>query len=486
MSFCPKFLDYYHHVESFPLTSKSNKSCCGITITILMIVSLIIIIIIDSKYYNEKFTVTYSKRYGEDIKNNITLGFNVLSNKIDIEITDCYGEKVIPKTYDRFLNIVNDDVDTSTNLYQKCLVNFSLDTNNHIPKHKYALKFDIIVKNTQVINEEIVFILSTRRPWVRHEFDDPLFLESLPISSFYEMDPNYYTTYQKYLKKIKYFIEKDFSTTEYNDVFLDDYNEITKINSVNKTIIGSFIIKKSEQIDEYKKIFFGIFEVFSLIGGHFSLVNIAFSMLSLIFVNPNDNLRIFDSMRKNNPSILEPTKTAINNYWQKEQKGNKITEKIKGISCGDKWAYFFGYYFCKWNKYSKTSENEHLYAIDKYIEDKLIIENYLENNIINENKNIKLKESLMSLSNNNEFKRRQIEKNNQNTPIRKQEIENGQRNYLENLFFENYNFNDIESEEIRMKIKLIINEIINEWNKIPPENIKLEPEPAQVNVINNT
>jgi len=490
---CLKFCDLNHQVESFPLTSKANKSCCGASLTILMIISMIIIIIVDKKYYNRSFTVSYSKNYGEVIDDNISFGFNVLgtsnlSNIIDIEITNCYGDKIIPKTCDRFLNITNDDADTSMNLYQKCLINYSLKTYNRIPKNNYALKIDIILKNNKVINEEIAFILSTRRPMIWHASDDPLRLQSLPLSNSYEMDPNYYTIYQKYLKKIKYSVESDSSTTEYNDVFFDDYNEITKIkrdSSDNKNIIGSFIINKSEQVDEYKKKVFGIIELFSLIGGHFSLVNTIFSVLSNIFVNPNDNLRIFDSMRKENPSILEPTKTVINNYWEKEQKGNKITDKIKGISSCDKWAYFFGYYCCKWNCLSKKSKNDHLYAIDKYIEDKLIIENYLENNIVNESKNIKLKEKLMSFANNNEFKRLQIDKNNQNNPIQKNEIENNQKNYLENRFFENNNFNDIESEEIRRKIKLIIKEIIDEWNKIPSDQIILDPEPAEVHIINN-
>jgi len=113
------------------------------------------------------------------------------------------------------------------------------------------------------------------------------------------------------------------------------------------------------------------------------------------------------------------------------------------------------------------------------------IENYLENNIINENKNIKLNEKLMSFTNNNEFKHMQIDKNNQNNPIQKNEIENNQKNYLENRFFENNKFNDIESEEIRRKIKLIIKEIIDEWNKIPSDQIILDPEPAEVHIINN-
>ena len=395
MEYCPRFLDYYHKEESYPLTNQSNKSCCGIFLTILMAISLIILIIYQIILYDKNFSVSYSKKYDSTISDNISFGFNILDNsslnKMDIEITNTFGEKIKSNKCDRFLNIVDDNDDVSHNIYHKCLINYPLSSGNRIPKEEFTLKFDIIIKNNSYIRENIKFILFYKHPVIIHEKEEPLNI-GLPTDEFYYFDTAFYTTYQKNIKQIDYITESFNSKKTKSLLYFDEMNEITKIDKSlsleNPNIIGSFKIKLSNHREQYYKkyVISGYIEFLSIIGGYISILNTIFSILSFIFINPNDNLRIFESLRKRNPSILEPSKNVINNFWQNKELNNldNITNDIKEITCKDKFNYFFLYYFCSCKKNKKE---KHLFAIDNYINEQLTIENYLENNICNNQKN---------------------------------------------------------------------------------------------------
>ncbi len=91
-------------------------------------------------------------------------------------------------------------------------------------------------------------------------------------------------------------------------------------------------------------------------------------------------------------------------------------------------------------------------------------QNYLENNICNNQKNNKIKEKLKSLTYSERFIELQNNKTNESNNERKLQIENEQKNYLEEMFFQNYDCKEIESEKLKTIIKKLINEIIKEEN----------------------
>ena len=94
----------------------------------------------------------------------------------------------------------------------------------------------------------------------------------------------------------------------------------------------------------------------------------------------------------------------------------------------------------------------------------MTIENYLENNICNNQKNNKIKEILKSLTKGERFIELQNNKKNESNNERKLQIEDQQKNNLEEMFLQNYNCKEIESEKLKIIIKKLLNEIIKEEN----------------------
>ena len=169
-------------------------------------------------------------------------------------------------------------------------------------------------------------------------------------------------------------------------------------------------------------------------------------------INPNDNLRIFYSLQEKKPSLYEPTSRLINEFWHKNNPEDNNNIVIpKKIKCKEKCINLFSYYFC-----CKSCKKAGLKAIDDFINEKLIINDTLENLIIEEIKNKYLNEKIDQITRNNEI------------PEENRNSSNNIYNYLEPRLrneFQNYN-----AEEIKIKIREIIDEKYK-FNILPEQEL---------------
>lgn len=177
-----------------------------------------------------------------------------------------------------------------------------------------------------------------------------------------------------------------------------------------------------------------------------------FEFITLILVNPIDNLRT---------SLFNDTTNVISDYYYYKKnninpdENNKI--KInKDFGFFDKVKLFFR--CCRKNK------KRELIAINDFIEDNLTITNTLENNIFNNIKYNKIKDKIYSI----------------NIPEEFRDTENSLYEYLE-VKLKN-DFLDYEVEEIKIMLKEIIKE--NNKDKIIPIR-KMKWWLNKYNVVNN-
>jgi hypothetical protein len=163
-------------------------------------------------------------------------------------------------------------------------------------------------------------------------------------------------------------------------------------------------------------------EFIAKVCGHLSGVKAFLGIISLVFVNMNDNLRIFVRLFEKRPYLYEPTKEIINEYCRRNNKKeivenvikekhlpakdiNKETliDKEKNKSNKNKnpvqinWKDKLKNSFCCL-KCCRTSERQKiLESISDYLDDNLTIESFLENHIINELKKKKINEKIKIL-----------------------------------------------------------------------------------------
>lgn len=148
-----------------------------------------------------------------------------------------------------------------------------------------------------------------------------------------------------------------------------------------------FVLAKKKEVYIRKYIYFTDF--IAKMGGYYSSLMASFSILSLILVNPNDNLRIFYFLKKNKPSIYKRSKALIKDSYKNI--GRKINDiwddkNIENMNGKDKFFYLcFHYGFCCKNKCCKKSKNKHFEAIDNFINENLTIDKYLEESLRNKN-----------------------------------------------------------------------------------------------------
>ena len=118
------------------------------------------------------------------------------------------------------------------------------------------------------------------------------------------------------------------------------------------------------------------------IGGYFGPLNSAFSILCLLLVNPNDNYRIFDYLKKKKSIYLDKDLKSV--YDESNNKGKigdvEFNEKILDNKVVDKFSFKFCYFFCRFFSCSKRAQT--LSIVDTYIKKNLTIENYLETQIL--------------------------------------------------------------------------------------------------------
>ena len=225
------------------------------------------------------------------------------------------------------LQLCNENLEESENFTYYCIVNYSIishPSSNHILK----LHLDLTKKFKK---EKIPFSVSIREPIINHtNYKNPLNLyhkDSInKFISFYQT--NEVTSYRRYLKFINYITFGGFIYDDKKDeaIYLDDFEDSRKTKTKEKeNFLGSYRILLSKNIEIYEKKFNDILNIISRVGGFYSFVFFIYnSILMFIFVTPNDNIRIYESLKEKK----DLTELIYNDYINKNEEYKKDFESI--------------------------------------------------------------------------------------------------------------------------------------------------------------
>lgn len=386
------FADFLHTPTSFPLTKQATKSYFGIFLSSLMILIFSYLTYYEIISIKKNYTISYSQDFIQRItwnNKNITLGFNVsenFSNDINFSLEDSIGDKVPLQRCDENLNIVNISDENELNAVYYCIVNYSLKI-NYISD--YALKLNISLKKKFSENKSIPFSLAIREPIIQHDnIENPLDIYNNPRIDKFRciFDTRDVSSFRRNLNLIFYQTEGGFignKTTE--GIYLDDFEDSRKkIHSEEDgDLIGTYRILVSKKIEVYSRKYIELKKFFSNIGGYISVLMSSFSLACKILVNPNDNYRIFDYLKKKKSIHLDVDTQAIYDDLNIENKPNfnDFNKTLMDNRWFSKSRYKFYYFFCRFFKCCKKTRP--LSLISQYIQKNLTIENYLENQILN-------------------------------------------------------------------------------------------------------
>lgn len=417
--------DFLHSPSSFPLTKRATTSYFGIFLSFSMIVSFIILSYLE--IIKDDYIVSYSQEFIKTSLWNgkkITLGFNVtknMTNETNFELEDSNG-KIIE------LKKCNEQLLESENGTYNCIVDYPLII-NYDSSHALKLKL-LLKKNTTEYNNAFQFSLAIREPIIDHDNKDkPLDTDSnTRIDRFTcSFNPVEVSSYRRYLKLITYKskklsrfkIWKKIDKT-FNGIYLDEFEDSRKTPSSPKdsNLLGTYRIMVSKKKDiysrEYKYV--DILSLLSKLGGYIGSLKTVFTILCKIFVNPNDNYRIFDYLKKKRSIHLDIDSKSI--YDDSSVSKNVQLQDFNRIVMDNRWFakvwYKLSYFFCRCCS-CKSKKIQSLFIIDKYIRENLTIENYLESQILskkilrNINKIDELKAKHLNI-----FKKRKKDINNNN------------------------------------------------------------------------
>ena len=444
------FLDILHKPEHLPSVKKDSNSKCGITLSILFFLAYIGYEIFNICEYKNNFKLAYSQDFQEtklNINKKVTFGFRLADNLNDsiklqfLNSTNHIIDDNLIKKCDQNLKEVTENVNSKNNYY--CFIDYPIigsGISNHI--FEVDITYEGELKN---INSKIILFMAFVEPRIKHNDDNPFDYSELNHLG-YIFDIKTLTTYRKYIKIIDYKTEGFFKSSEENAAYLDEFEDINKndiIDASYRKILGSFRFSLSKKKDIFERKYVWFLNYFiNVICGNFVSLKALFEFITLILVNPNDNLRIYSSLNKKRPSLFNDTSKLIKDYWNKKNNNNLYDNDDiiikKDFDCCDKIKLF-----CKC---CRKDKKKYLIAVNDFIEDKLTISDTLENTIINDIKYNKFRDRISSIQIPNEYKDREYE-------------------YLENKLKQE--FPNYEAEEIKVKIK----EIIEEKNKnkvIPP------------------
>ena len=453
-------LDILHTPNPLPSLKKNTKSNFSIVLFVVLIITSIIYIIYRLINISKEYTINYTQNFQETvgkINKKITFGFKIgdnMDNYIKLEYYDSFNERIddsLIKRCDSNLKEIKGDESSEENFF--CFIDYPIrgsNLTNHI------IKMHLKYKDQKPQIKRIPLIVKFIEPTIKHEKDNPF-----DYSELYEMlyfyDVGSATSYRKFIKVINYKTNGIFTDSNYDSAYLEDYEDISKVISLDEDdkMIGSFRFSLSKKKDIFERKFTNWWDfILDVISKLISIMGIL-SFCSLIMINPNDNLRIFYSLQEKKPSLYEPTSTIINEFWHEKNKNEDPNNNIvipKKIKCKDKCKFLFGYYFCC----CESCKKKELKVIDDFINEKLIINDTFENLIFEEIKNKYLKEKIKRI------------KDNTDIPEENRNSRNAIYNYLEPRLhneFQNYS-----TEEIKIKIREIINEMYKS-NLLPEQEM---------------
>ena len=385
------FADFLHTPTSFPLTKKATKSYFGIFLSFIMIIILIILVFLDNSSYKSNYKITYYQDF-ISIKNwtgrNITLGFNVSENwtkYIDYKLYDSEGAEVKLKRCDEKLK------ESEKGVYH-CIVNNSLKIDYDTA---HVLKLYIYLKNnlSEYNNLRVPFSIAVKEPKIDHNNEEN------PLDSFTEssirkfrcfFNTSEITSYRRYLRYIKYtsikkLIDWDNSIDNVdNAIYIDDFEDSRKlVKSEPVQINRIYRIIASKKIDIYERKYINVREFLSNIGGYISFLMTIFKILTLFLVNPNDNYRIFDYLKKKKSIHLDIDSKSIyddspikKNIEEKDFNKVIMDNRFCGKFCYKLSYLLYRYFGCCYKRTQALS------LVNNYIQENLTIENYLESQIL--------------------------------------------------------------------------------------------------------
>jgi len=469
------FVDFLHVRESYPLTNIPTVSSLGMILSILMLLVWAVLILFEALNYHKHYTLTFSQEYIGNInefnedKINVTFGFQIINetspDQIDYRIFDSFN-KTINYTYcnEKFEEI-SYDVKNYNNIY-RCFINYTIVVTD---KFNHFVKIHLINNGFSEIGR-VPFKLIFKDPIIDHDSKNP-FVErkEQQLGSKYFYDTELQTYYRKYLKIVDYktgsfFNENEDYITKY---YLEDFDDCSRMKAYNNTIydgkfLGTFRLVLGKKKEVYIRKYLYFTDFFAKIGGYRSVLQPFFSLLTLIFVKPNDNLRIFSFLKNKKPSIYEKSLPLIKEYYKdNESKMSDWKDKnLNDIKAKDKLFYIF--HKCRCCR--KKIKNKHLEAIDNYFKENLTIDKYLEESFITKNKlkNIKNylennndnsidKNNLIEIINNDEFimRKNSIKDDEERNKIQRKLSKKEKKNNNEN------NNNNIDTELDEKNISLI-------------------------------
>lgn len=389
-------LDFLHKPKTFPITKQTTKSYCGIFLSIIMIGTLIGLTIREFLLINKNYTISYSQDFISRLawsEKIITIGFNVSKeweNKVDFTVFDSNYDNIPFEDCDENLNIVND----SQKVVYHCIVNYSLKIND---LSSHSLKINLTLKEKYTTEERVPFSLAIHEPYIDHDnYDTPLYKINSNIMKFRcFFNTIEINSFRRYLKYVEYNIEGGLfkNPRKIEGIYLDDFEDTkgTRLSDEIGKLLGTYRILVSKKKDIYIRKHKDIFEFLSMIGGYISTLMTVFGILSLIFVNTNDNYRIFNYLTKKKYKNSDfDSKVIYDYYFDKKDKNEKaidfeyFNKTIKEVDYKktflNKFCYFF--FCCK-------KRNKPLSIINNYINENLTIDNYLNFQIKSKIKKLK-------------------------------------------------------------------------------------------------
>ena len=104
----------------------------------------------------------------------------------------------------------------------------------------------------------------------------------------------------------------DWNNSTDEAIYIDDFEDSRKaMKSESDQLIEIYRIIASKKIDIYERKYITLKEFLPNVGGYISILMTSFKFVTLFFVNPNDNYRIIDYLKKKGSIHLDTDLKAI-------------------------------------------------------------------------------------------------------------------------------------------------------------------------------
>ena len=371
-----KYCDLSLSPNDLPNSKGYTKSHMGTFLTLGFVIYMLYFIFMTKCNISKTYKISFYETFldDEDKEPVITFGFKIQNDIIRYELLDSNNQNItenITKICDENLNeIKNDSIDDSH--FYTCFKKkkfFVSNSTNHLIKIHFFFNNESSIEGDD--NNRIKLSIKFKEPIINHELEDPFIYPEKINELNYFYDIGYITRYNKYIKIINYKTKKENENESESEIieskFLEDLDDTSKLkeNDIKNLFLGSFRLSLSKKKDIFIRTYP---DILARIGGRLSTTFTITSIAYIILVRLIDNIRIFDSIKK------ESNKIEISELINKEDEknNNKVfhdyeneiccccccccdKQKIENnevdylsdtnyniqITCEDKWHYYF-------------------------------------------------------------------------------------------------------------------------------------------------